>query len=528
MNSLFYVLNNQHGDEFAPLRCNGQTVSKLMRYFEDLALQREMAALVIEGRCLDGDPPRESERLARLSAASRHLYLICCERGCHQRTWEPAPAPNLTVLSEAAYHELRGGAFVLVTDPRFCGLLASCAIPKKEDDAKTPAKRAYELVWTFDPNVVFTAIQYLTARIGIQYPDERRSFEELLSSCTPLNSSIRTALSFTTKLAMLMQRQNELEMAINTISSAISNTLELDVMLQSAVEEVGRALKARRAALVLWEEGTSKPETISVYERDDFDDSLASVDAAALSAGKNEGDRTPEDLNDIIEPIEVPVTYRNSVIGMLAVEDYSRGRAWEDEEMLMVKTVSDQLAVAISHARLFRRVQTQAMTDSLTGLYNFRYFKECLQRELKAADRNGTDVTLLLLDLDHLKRINDTQGHRAGDACLCHVANIMKSSMREIGICARYGGEEFVIILPQCARENAMGVAETLRESIAASQVNKVGQVTASIGLATYPCAARSADELIEMADRAMYLAKASGRNRVRTLPQRARVDLEV
>jgi len=102
----------------------------------------------------------------------------------------------------------------------------------------------------------------------------------------------------------------------------------------------------------------------------------------------------------------------------------------------------------------------------------------------------------------------------------------MKSSVRETDICARYGGEEFVIILPKCGRENAIGVAEKLREAIAASPVQRAGQVTASIGLATYPYTASSAEELIEMADRAMYLAKASGRNRVRTLPQRARVEL--
>jgi diguanylate cyclase (GGDEF)-like protein len=94
----------------------------------------------------------------------------------------------------------------------------------------------------------------------------------------------------------------------------------------------------------------------------------------------------------------------------------------------------------------------------------------------------------------------------------------MQTCVREVDICARYGGEEFVLILPQCGREDAITVAERLREAIASTSLPKIGQVTASVGVATYPSAAKSKEELIEMADRAMYLAKAAGRNRVRTL----------
>jgi diguanylate cyclase (GGDEF)-like protein len=145
-----------------------------------------------------------------------------------------------------------------------------------------------------------------------------------------------------------------------------------------------------------------------------------------------------------------------------------------------------------------------------------------LDREIKLAERNGDRVSLILLDLDHLKRINDTYGHRAGDECLIHVSEVMRQTVREVDICARYGGEEFVVILPQCSREDAISVAERLREAISSSPVKRLGQrvdqVTASVGVSTYPAPAKTADELIEMADRAMYLAKAAGRNRVRTL----------
>ncbi|HST21240.1 MAG TPA: sensor domain-containing diguanylate cyclase, partial [Blastocatellia bacterium] len=462
-------------------------------------------------------------------------------------------------------HKIETGPFILVMESRFCGLLASYAIPEEENNhAKT-----YEMLWTFDPNVVFTAAEYLMARIGAQKPEARAELETLLNLSTTRNASLRLALTFTTKLATLMQRQNELEMATNRISSAISSTLDLESILQSAVEEVGRALKARRSALVLWQEGTSRPEGMSVYERADEPspdvafpessndgseqqpkeaaaDSVTSyvapisfalapqaetVDADAEREPEQENQiaqsKTPdrcviENKLDIPGALELPITYRNSVIGVLVVEDDTPNRNWEDEEVLMVKTVSDQLAVAISHARLFRQVQTQAMTDALTGLFNHRYFQERLDREMKLADRNNDQVSLILLDLDHLKRINDTHGHRTGDAALCHAAQIMQTTVREVDICARYGGEEFVVVLPQCGREDAISVAERLRGMIASKPVSKVGQVTASLGVATYPAAAKSKEELIEMADRAMYLAKAAGRNRVRTLMHRS------
>jgi diguanylate cyclase (GGDEF)-like protein len=401
--------------------------------------------------------------------------------------------------------------------------------------------------------------------MGTQRPNERSGLEMLLNVTTTRRPSLQVALTFTTKLAMLMQRQSELDMATSRISSAISSTLELEPILQTAVEEVGRALNARRAALVLWQEGTSLPEGISVYERAEampcdvladrevhkkrplaMDSVISYVEppllpvmerAAHDSVGRVTHPFSPHNTFESASPsgmvevpgsLEIPLTYRNSIIGVLVVEDDTPNRDWEDEEMLMVRTVSDQLAVAISHARLFRHVQTQAMTDALTGLYNHRYFQERLDREIKMADRNNESLSLILLDLDHLKRINDTHGHRAGDAALCHVARILQSTVRDIDICARYGGEEFVIILPQCEREAAFQVAERVREAIALKPASKVGAVTASIGLATYPTPARTKEELIEMADKAMYLAKDAGRNRVRTLMNRASDGLNV
>jgi len=521
MYSLYDVLTAQHGEEFAPVRCTHQTILRLVRYFEDVVTENKLSALVIQGRCMDGkEPSRELERFTRLTDTARHLYLLAWEEGCDALKWSPAPSSKLTLLQELDDNNREPGPFILVMDQRFCGLLASHAIAN--DSAAHPT--TFEMIWTFEPNVAFTAVQYLMARISAQKPDERAQLETVLNASTAHSPSLRLALSLTTKLTMLMQRQNELEMATNRIGSAISSTLDLEPMLDSAVGEVGRALKAHRAALALWKDGTSKPESINIYERPEKDQSngldSASPRDSAQSNGRGQRVSPESDPSTwkIPGPLEVPITYRNGIIGVLAVEDDTPGRDWEDEEVLMVRTVSDQLAIGISHARLFAQVQTQAMTDGLTGLYNHRHFQESLEREINRADRNGHKLSLILLDLDQLKNINDKFGHRSGDAALRHVAEIMLASVRNVDVCARYGGEEFVVILPQCGRADALEVAERLREAIAASPVAKVGQVTASLGVATYPAAAKSKEDLIEMADKAMYQAKSDGRNKVRTL----------
>lgn len=543
MHSLYYVLTDQHREEFAAVRCSEQTVSRLVRYFEDIVTENKLSALVIEGRCLSGDPARETARLATLAGASRRAYLFSCDSQCEAHHWNPDPSSNLTTLEERNYHGIETGPFILVMEPRFCGLLAACALP----DEGTHQGKVYDTVWTFDPNVVFTAIEYLMARVNAQKPQERERFETLVNACTARSSSLRLALTFTTKVTMLMQRQNELEMAINRISSAISSTLEIERILQTAVEEVGRVLGARRAALVLWQEGTNLPEGMSIYERpDDFkqhepdhlnplseesSDTRNGHASTQLPAGshlvphlvaKPLAGGSADEVAATPGSLEVPLSYRNTVIGSLLIEDDTASRNWEAEEELMVKTVADQLSVAISHARLFGQVQKQALTDGLTGLSNHGYFQERLDRETKLSDRNNEPLSLILLDLDHLKRINDSLGHRSGDAALRHVAGHMRATVRETDVCARYGGEEFVLILPKCDRDDALDVAERLRSAIASNPIVGVGQITASIGVATYPSGAKNKDELIEMADRAMYLAKAAGRNRVRSLAHRS------
>jgi diguanylate cyclase (GGDEF)-like protein len=162
---------------------------------------------------------------------------------------------------------------------------------------------------------------------------------------------------------------------------------------------------------------------------------------------------------------------------------------------------------------------SSALRDGLTKLFNKRYFLDRLDSELKFAQRHGTALSLLMLDLDHFKRVNDTLGHLAGDTALMAVAAALSKAVRNEDVVARFGGEEFAIVLRAIAVDRAAGMAERLRKLVEGTSVvhdNKRIKVTVSIGVAGYPALeVKAPDELVEAADKALYRAKRAGRNRV-------------
>jgi diguanylate cyclase (GGDEF)-like protein len=170
----------------------------------------------------------------------------------------------------------------------------------------------------------------------------------------------------------------------------------------------------------------------------------------------------------------------------------------------------------------FAEVDKRARTDPLTGLWNRHHFGEQLQRTLNEADRYGTPVSLVLVDIDHFKRVNDTWGHEAGDSVLKQVARILQDGVRSVDICVRYGGEEIALLLAQTDSEHAVEVAERLRTRICAQPLRHGLAditVTASFGVATYPETVKVRDQLFPASDKALYIAKHEGRNRVRAKP---------
>ena len=187
-------------------------------------------------------------------------------------------------------------------------------------------------------------------------------------------------------------------------------------------------------------------------------------------------------------------------------------------------TVGDQVSLALANLQLREKLRMQSIRDVLTGMYNRRHMEESLAREMSRADREHTHLAVLMLDVDHFKQFNDTNGHEAGDAMLRQVATYLLQNSRTDDVVCRYGGEEITIILPRTSLESALARAEQLRAGVAqlegSAHGRPLGAVTISIGVAAYSAAGGStADALVKAADDALYRAKQAGRNRVEAAP---------
>ena len=212
--------------------------------------------------------------------------------------------------------------------------------------------------------------------------------------------------------------------------------------------------------------------------------------------------------------VVVPLSAEGHAIGVLVAEHSLRaGSRIEQRVVSMVERFASHGALALRNAWLLEQVRAMASTDGLTGIANRLTFNTTLEREVARAARAGEDVSLVLMDIDHFKKLNDTYGHQTGDDVLRRVAATLKVTARVYDTPARYGGEEFAVVLPRTAPDDAMMVAERLREAIAASGDDPA--VTISAGVATFPLDAADGEALVGRADAALYASKHGGRNRV-------------
>ena len=208
----------------------------------------------------------------------------------------------------------------------------------------------------------------------------------------------------------------------------------------------------------------------------------------------------------------VPSLVRGEVIGSVLVAGDDE---CSTESRQRVESTIAQASPVLGNLRTLALAERQAATDGMTGLANNRSFRDVLKRYTALADRAGTPLSALMLDIDHFKKVNDNFGHDRGDQALAAIAAALAGGIRASDFAARYGGEEFVILLPNTDLEGALSVAETLRTAVASMPLAGIGLLTVSVGVATMPDHATDADTLVRAADGALYLAKERGRNRV-------------
>ena len=212
--------------------------------------------------------------------------------------------------------------------------------------------------------------------------------------------------------------------------------------------------------------------------------------------------------------VYLPLSVTDRTIGGLILAS-RKPNAYSRRQIKLLEKVALQISAPIENAQLYARLEQRSRIDGLTGLFNRRHFEERLKEEVSRHSRYGEVFSIFMLDLDNFKTYNDTYGHPAGDILLSQIGKIIKSSVRNVDQAFRYGGDEFAVILPRTAGDDAYVVAERVRGQIAGEMEKRKVAVTCSIGLASYPTDGAVADELVDVADNALYYAKRAGGNRI-------------
>ncbi|MDH4164552.1 MAG: sensor domain-containing diguanylate cyclase, partial [Nitrospirota bacterium] len=222
--------------------------------------------------------------------------------------------------------------------------------------------------------------------------------------------------------------------------------------------------------------------------------------------------------------VSVPLKVGDRTIGVLNLSDKTSGEVFDREDLHLIQSLATHAAVVLERNALehqTERLRKLTITDPLTGLQNRRHLQDRLEEEMARSQRHGRSLSLLMLDVDRFKLLNDTFGHQAGDDALRLIAQLLLKTVRHMDILARYAGDEFLVILPETDTALARRIAERIRQDIAALRLPRRGRtnaaaadITVSIGIASYPDHGEEVEQLLERSDQALYRAKARGRNR--------------
>ena len=216
--------------------------------------------------------------------------------------------------------------------------------------------------------------------------------------------------------------------------------------------------------------------------------------------------------------LTLPLTVEGEILGCISLNS-DQPNAFDVQDLQFLSVIGYQMAATLKHFQRFSSIKNIAIYDTLTGLHNRRYFEERLGVDTQKSFYSGSPLSLVMVDIDHFKKVNDTFGHTEGDQVLCKISSLLKNSVRKKDTVARYGGEEFILILPEASLESSFVITERIRRLVENTSF-EVGRaqvkITISMGISNFPShRAKSKEELVKMADQALYDAKREGRNKV-------------
>ena len=487
------VLENLHsllsGIGTAESSLRGYSLSGDPTILDDVvpAMTMSKTALLATSALVVGNPEQSARVAALAPLVAQRLALMNAHLDEIQRGQRPPFSPVAQALSEA----LRENTNTIIARER-----ALLATRTRDSEAMTVMA-----TWTFPLALLVAVILLLIvfSVLSLEMKHRRRS-----------EAAVRARLDE----MRLLGRMNELLASCRQVTEAydvvsrLAPGLFVDVGGSVSLFRASRDLLARHAS---WGEAATAelfaPDTCWCLRRGQLHKSGGKGNVSCAHFGALNG-----------EALCVPLLAHGEVIGTLQLVA-SAGAVIDDDLARIAAVVAESVALAVANLQLRETLRNQSLRDPLTGLFNRRYTEETFARELGRALRLHEPVSLLMLDVDHFKRFNDTFGHDAGDLVLKEIAGVLTHQTRGSDVAARLGGEELCVLLPGATTVDAEHRAEEIRKAIAAitlrHQGKILGRVMTSIGVATAPDHATDVDELMRMADAALYRAKHDGRDRV-------------
>ncbi len=343
---------------------------------------------------------------------------------------------------------------------------------------------------------------------------------------------LSAALSLNRKVMRVLRRENfsdatrqdsELEILFE-VSRMIQTTLDKEEVYRRLLDLIHQAIPFDNATLFLWDKQNGR--LVPAAQRGAFVDLIGGVhfEHGAGFSGWVAKQKRPVLLTELHRGrrpddtlvgsfMSVPLVVQGELIGVLNIS-HGRPKAFNEDQLRLLTLIAGQAAATIQRLLLYADMRRLAITDDLTNIYNRRHFLERMQSEIDRARRYGTPFSVMFIDIDNFKELNDNHGHQVGDKILAELATILKHWARSSDIVARYGGEEFVVLLPMTDKPRSITAAERLRTRVQRHTFYRRKKLTVSVGVASYPGDGDNADQLLGRVDEALYMAKKTGRNR--------------
>ncbi len=355
-----------------------------------------------------------------------------------------------------------------------------------------------------------------------EYVFEQRDLDVLKTAAGQVSVAIENARLFGEE-----QRRSRQFAFLNSVSKTAISSEDAEQMLADIVGHIQKNFRFDHIGIGILDYATKEIE-IKAEAGTTAREKGRKVPIAAGILGKvartgesamvnaKEGSRLQSLLPNARSVLCIPINYTETLLGVLNVES-EQERAFSTEDSLVMNTLADLLATALHNSFVFQKLQQQSITDGLTGIKTRRFFWESLVSEWKRASRSGRPFSVVLIDLDKFKEVNDTYGHLEGDLVLARVGRLLEQKCRQSNVVARYGGDEFIILMPETAVEQAQILSERLRLWLATDPMLSEHHITGSFGVASFPVHGLAAEDIIRVADVGMYVSKKAGGDRVST-----------